>query len=128
MLFRSVSQSRYTIIQSSGSAYTEIWTNGNLSDERLKENINVITGSLNKIKQIRGVTYNWIDKNKGTSQEIGVIAQDLLPVLPQLVVENNSYYSVNYLKLAPVLIEAIKEQQTIIENLKSRIETLENNK
>ena len=81
-----------------------------------------------KIQQIRGVTYNWIDKNKGTSQEIGVIAQDLLPVLPQLVVENNSYYSVNYLKLAPVLIEAIKEQQTIIENLKSRIETLENNK
>jgi hypothetical protein len=112
------------IIASSGSAYDEITLV--ISDERLKENIYIITSSLDKVKQLRGVTFNWKNKERGEQEEVGVIAQDFLPVLPQILGKSGEYYTVNYSRIAPILIEAIKEQQVIIEHLKSRIEALEN--
>ena len=107
----------------------------NVSDERLKENVATLTGTLDKVKQLRGVSYTWKDKEeKGTDTNIGMIAQEVETVYPELVGDgglpndnagNAPYKSINYAHLTSVLVEAIKEQQTIIDDLKTRIEALE---
>ena len=91
-----------------------------ISDERYKKNISSVTGALNKIRQLRGVTYNWLDEKKSTTQQIGFIAQEVEKVFPQLVKTNkDGYKSVAYSHVIPVLVEAIKEQQVKIEELQS---------
>ena len=117
------------------------------SDERLKENIKPIPSALSKLLALRGVTFN---SNKTAEQygytdkkeQIGVIAQEVEKVLPQIVVpapfdiaqdedgneyskSGENYKTVQYDKLVPLLIEAIKEQQETIINLQRRIESLE---
>ncbi|MCG2694868.1 tail fiber domain-containing protein [Candidatus Parcubacteria bacterium] len=107
------------------------------SDERLKKNISEIDNVLEKVSQIRGVTYNWKDENMGTDTEVGVIAQEVEKVFPQLVFTdpNTGLKSVSYEKLTPVLIEAVKElktqkdeeilnQQQQIDMLRNEIEAL----
>ena len=126
----------------------------NASDERMKENIAVIPDALNKITQLRGVSFTWKDgipnsPHEGGSEDIGVIAQDVEAVLPLIVkpapfdtltyhdedndfekiVESKSgehYKTVEYEKLIPLLIEGIKELKTENDSLRARIETLEN--
>ncbi|HYD35102.1 MAG TPA: tail fiber domain-containing protein [Vitreimonas sp.] len=85
------------------------------SDITLKENINLVDGSLDKIKQLRGVYYNFI----GTQRtEVGLIAQEVQAVLPELVVTNNNgKLAVMYDRLAPVLVNAIQEQQGQLDKL-----------
>jgi hypothetical protein len=96
-----------------------------ISDARYKKNISSFTGALNKIRQLRGVTYNWIDEKKGTTEQIGFIAQELEKVFPQLVMTNKEgYKSVAYSHVIPVLVEAIKEQQQQIDELKKMVEQL----
>ena len=81
---------------------------------------------LYKLKQLKGVNFYWKDiATMGTDKQIGVIAQDVEKVFPELVGENDGYKTTNYIGLIPVLIEALKEQQQTIENLKTRIEQLE---
>jgi hypothetical protein len=65
----------------------------------------------------------------GNNTHIGFTAQDLLPEIPEVVFEDPStgFYGVNYSEITALLAEAIKEQQTIIEELKARIEVLESN-
>jgi putative lipoic acid-binding regulatory protein len=93
------------------------------SDIVLKENVEDIDGALEKVKQLRGVEFNMIGDDK---KQLGVIAQEVEKVLPELVTEKDNIRSVAYGNIAAVLIEAIKEQQNQIENLESRIQTLEN--
>jgi hypothetical protein len=94
-----------------------------LSDARYKKNISSLTGTLNRIQQLRGVTYNWIDKGKDTTEQIGFIAQEVEKVFLQLVRTNNKgYKSVAYSHMVPVLLQAIKEQQAEIEELKKMIQ------
>jgi hypothetical protein len=88
-----------------------------LSDVRLKKNIQPLQNSLQKIQQLNGYTYNWKDENN-KDQQIGLIAQEVQQQFPQLVVENNDKLSVNYSGMIPVLLEAIKEQQKQIDELK----------
>ncbi|MCF6239719.1 MAG: tail fiber domain-containing protein [Bacteroidales bacterium] len=94
------------------------------SDIRFKKNIITINGALNKILSIRGVYYDWkVDefKNRGFTKDkqIGVIAQEVEKVLPELVkTDDDGYKAVTYDKLTAVLIEAVKEQQKQIEALK----------
>ena len=108
------------------------------SDERLKENIELIPNALDKIMSLRGVTYrpNSIAEALGYKKqnEVGVIAQDVEKVLPEAVkpapfdimlFENTeisrsgeNYKTVQYDKLVPLLIEAIKELNREIKNLK----------
>ena len=98
------------------------------SDERIKENIITIDGALNKVNQLRGVYYNRTDINTSQKQ-IGLIAQEVENVIPEAVLTANDELgtkSISYGQINALLIEAIKEQQTIIDDLKSRIETLEN--
>ena len=93
------------------------------SDARLKKNITTLSGSLDKINQLRGVTYNWIDQKKDSTQQIGFIAQEVEKVFPQLVkTDEKGMKSVAYANMVPVLLEAIKDQQQQIDELKKAIE------
>ena len=107
-------------------------TFANPSDSRYKTNIEKIENSLDKIMLINGVRFDWRsdefpDMNFGGETQIGVIAQEVEKVLPELVfTDENGYKSVSYEKLTPVLIEAIKEQQEEVEALKTENEKLKN--
>jgi hypothetical protein len=95
------------------------------SDIRFKENIVPIENALDKIRKISGNTYDWKEENKlehgYEGNDVGVIAQEIEAVLPQLVqTRDNGYKAVKYEKLVALLIEGIKEQQLQIEDLKRR--------
>ena len=93
------------------------------SDERLKENIVTIDDSINKIKQLRGVEYDW---KKSGKRDIGVIAQEVEKVIPEVVskVEDKDEYVVEYGHMVGLLIEGIKEQQKEIDELKTLVKQL----
>ena len=83
-----------------------------LSDLRLKQNIQTLENSLAKISQLRGVSFNWQDPAKDPDPQIGVIAQEVEQVLPELVsTDEAGYKSVAYGKFVSVLLEAVKELQ-----------------
>ena len=112
------------------------------SDKRLKENITNIPNALDKIKQINGVYFDWKDKTKelgfnpSQKHDVGVIAQEIQAILPEVVTlapfdyelgkskSGENYLTVKYDKLVPLLIEAIKEQQIKIDNLTIEVENL----
>ena len=95
------------------------------SDERLKDNIKPIENAIDKVRQLRGVTWDWndnADELQKSLPNVGVIAQDVEKVLPQLVKDrDNGFKGVDYAKLTGLLIEAIKEQQVQIDELKSKL-------
>ena len=88
------------------------------SDERLKENVKTLDGS--KVLQMRGVSFDRLDNGKYSS---GVIAQELEKVAPELVIDDGKYKGVAYGNITGYLIEAIKEQQKQINELKSQMTT-----
>jgi hypothetical protein len=92
----------------------------NSSDQRLKENIKVIPDALSKVLQLRGVTFDWNDKQTIYSgNDVGVIAQEVEAVLPQIVItRENGYKAVKYERLVALLIESVKELKSEIEQLK----------
>ena len=95
------------------------------SDKRLKENIKPIENPLGKIAQISGNTFDWIENSEVHSHkgsDIGVIAQEIEEVLPELVTtRENGYKAVKYDKVVALLIEAIKDQQSQIDELKGKL-------
>ena len=100
------------------------------SDMRLKENIRPIKNALSKVIGLSGNTFDWKELSKeetvnihgNTGKDVGVIAQEIEAVLPEAVTTRDSgYKAVNYEKIVPLLIEAIKEQQKQIDELKSRL-------
>ena len=92
------------------------------SDERLKDNIELIHNPIQKIKQIKGVSFDWNDQSTNTGHDVGVIAQDIEKVLPELVAtRDNGFKAVRYEKIVALLIEAVKEQQSQIEELKEKL-------
>ena len=113
----------------------------NASDRRLKSNIIPIQNALQKITLLQGTHYTITTKSKVPSGEIvetskeqfGVIAQDLEPIFPEMVKDKalfinagdeTLYKTVDYIQLVPVLIEAIKELNLEVENLKKELEEL----
>ena len=95
-----------------------------VSDERLKENIKLVDGALDKVKQLKGVTFNYTQDGKVSA---GVIAQDVEKVLPEAVAEKKIplktddgllYKTVRYDALHSLLIEAIKELSAEVDELK----------
>jgi hypothetical protein len=105
-------------IFSNGDAYL----NGNfyeLSDQRLKKNLVPLTSTLSRISQLNAYTYDWIDPSKSKNQQIGLIAQEVEKVFPQLVKEHEGTKTVSYSHMVPVLLQAIKEQQAEIDELQS---------
>ena len=119
----------------------ELYVNGDIaytgsiydvSDKRYKKNIKTINNALLKVEKIRGVTFNFrINEFKKLNfpkgMQYGFIAQEIKEVVPDLVSkDDNGYYSVNYVKMVPILTEAIKEQQKIIKNQNTKITNIEN--
>lgn len=93
----------------------------NSSDSRLKTDIKPILNVLQTLDQIKGVyhywdTLNFADRNYSSEQALGLIAQDIQKVYPELVLEDkDGYLSVDYSKFTAVLLQAIKEQQILID-------------
>ena len=90
------------------------------SDEQFKDNVVQLDGALDKVKQIRGVEFDWNDKQDVyEGHDIGVIAQEVEAVLPELVHyrEHNDSKAVDYVKLTAVLIEAVKELSAKVDEL-----------
>lgn len=95
------------------------------SDLRLKDNIEVIDNALEKVLRLRGVTFTRTDSEDKERRHAGVIAQEVEEVLPEVVQEQaDGMKSVAYGNMAGLLIEAIKEQNKIIEELKKEVERL----
>ena len=107
------------------------------SDRSLKENVINITNALEKVKQIRGVEFDWtqeyIDAKGGEDgyftrkHDVGVIAQEVEEVLPEVVgTREDGIKAVKYDRMVGLLIEAIKEQQSQIDELKQTVNNLTN--
>jgi hypothetical protein len=95
------------------------------SDRRAKENIQTIDSALDKVLQLRGVYYNRID-DVSKKRQVGVIAQEVEEILPEVVTycDVNDEYGVAYGNLSGILIEAVKEQNKIIEKQSDEIKEL----
>ena len=123
-----------TINATIGSGSTTIWAQNDIvaySDARVKDNIEVVENAVEKIQAIRGVTFTRTDANDKdrNKRHAGVIAQEVLKVLPEVVSgTDEDMYSVAYGNMAALFIEAIKEQQKQIEDLKNEIQVLKENK
>lgn len=112
-----------------------------MSDSRLKKNVKQMNYGLNEITQLEPKSYNYITEQDKTTRHLGLMAQDLQEVMPELVLElddsNNksttfrnslpkelreeSLYGVKYQELVPVLINAIKELKHEVDTLKQQI-------
>ncbi len=101
------------------------------SDIRYKKNITTIPSALDKLQQIEGVYYHWDTENFdemsfNDERQVGIIAQDVETVFPELVhTKEDGYKVVAYDKMGPILLQAIKEQQEMIEALQISNEKLE---
>lgn len=92
------------------------------SDKRLKKNIKTLDSALNTVSSLRGVTFEW---KEGGGKSIGLIAQEVKEVVPDIVVaDDNGYLGIKYTNIIGLLVEAIKEQQDQINTLKKQIEKL----
>jgi hypothetical protein len=95
------------------------------SDKRHKNNIQTIPNALEKVSKLNGVTWEWNDDvNEVTKQspKTGLIAQEVLEVLPEVVKQKeDGFLGLDYSKMMGLLVEAIKEQQSQIEELKSKL-------
>ena len=122
-VFEQNGTGRFTISSSGGA---------NGSDRKLKTNIEDIEYGLETVKLLQPRKFDWKDTPEEEKESIGFIAQEVQEIIPELVTssehpdgeENNTLF-LNYAAMTSVLTKAIQEQQTIIDDLKSRIETLE---
>jgi hypothetical protein len=95
------------------------------SDQSVKENVTTITNAVNKVMAMRGVTFTRNDQKDKERIHAGVIAQEMEKAFPEVVFENeNGTKAVAYANIVSVLIEAVKEQQAQIEDLRKQIEDL----
>jgi hypothetical protein len=102
------------------------------SDARLKDFEGTIDNAIEKVKQLNGYYFreNKLAKTLGysnDSRQVGVSAQEVQTVMPEIITKapiSDEYLTVKYEKMVPLLIEAIKEQQTMIEQLREEIEKL----
>lgn len=88
------------------------------SDAKLKENIKPLDSSLEKLLRLNGVSYSWV---KDGEKDIGLVAQNVEEVYPELVKEKDGLKQVDYEKLIAPVIEAIREQQKEINSLQSEL-------
>ncbi|NET03939.1 MAG: tail fiber domain-containing protein [Symploca sp. SIO2B6] len=98
------------------------------SDLRYKENIAPLSDALDKVLAMQGVCYQWKqeefqEKQFSDNSQIGFIGQDMETICPEVVfTDSEGYKSLDYSRLAPVFVEAIKQQQQLIEQQKSALE------
>jgi hypothetical protein len=119
LFIREGTSTRFTFDTGAGD-FTATGNINSLSDRRVKENIETITGALDKVLAIRGVSYNKIGSER---HEVGVIAQEVEQILPEVVTtaeDETGTKSVSYGNIVGVLVEAIKELKAEIEELKKK--------
>jgi hypothetical protein len=101
------------------------------SDIRLKTGILPLPTLLEKVLQLQAVNYYWrpdlqMQPAFGNQQQVGFIAQDVQKLFPELVkTDANGYLTIDYEKMTPILVKALQEQQLILEDLETRMSTLE---
>jgi hypothetical protein len=113
-----------------GSAYASggSWV---ASDVRYKQNIKPIDDALNKVLKLNGKSYKYKtnefkEKDFSTKLTLGFIAQELKEILPEAVDQDkDGYFSINYDEVIPLLVEAIKEQHKIVQQLNEKVKTFE---
>jgi hypothetical protein len=123
-----------TMYKNGETTVTGNWTGPSFtstSDARFKENVVTLSGVLAKLEGIRGVSYTWREDIQNpthqTGEDIGVIAQELNTVFPELVVtDKDGYFSVNYAKMSAILLQAIKEQQVQISAQQTQMDNMQN--
>ena len=100
------------------------------SDARLKQDIQPLdTSTVSKLNQLRGTSFQWLNDNNSssTNTQIGLVAQELNEVFPELVSEDEKgYLSINYTGLIPIIVEANKQQERRIEALEAQLAELMN--
>jgi len=101
----------------------------NSSDMRLKNNLQVIEGALDKIDGINGYEFDWNDKSPGWARQrghdVGVVAQEVQKIHPEIVEERkNGYLGVDYKRLVPLLIQSVKELKQEIDEIKQKCDCL----
>ena len=92
------------------------------SDRNLKKNIQTLDNSLEKILSLRGVSFNW---RSDDAPSVGLIAQEVELIYPELVSSKNGKYGVQYANLVGPLIEAVKSQQALINCQQEQINSLQ---
>ena len=119
---------RFETINTGAKVTGELQVTGDItafytSDERLKDNINLIDNSLEKVISISGNTFDWNDKSNKEGSDTGLIAQEVESLgLPGLVTtRDDGYLAVDYHKVVPLLIEAIKELSNKVDSLEQKL-------
>jgi hypothetical protein len=110
------------ITQGIGSAISDGWIT--YSSRAFKTNIQTLDGALEKVEQLRGVSY---DRKDNGRHEIGVVAEEVAQVVPEVVArdpQTQQVRGVDYTRLTALLIEAVKQQQTTIQDLQSQVNML----
>ena len=86
------------------------------SDKRLKKNIKTVSGALDAVNALRGVSFEW---KEGGAKSIGLIAQEVQEILPEIIsADDNGYLGIKYTNVIGVLVEAIKELKADFEAYK----------
>ncbi|MDC1008105.1 tail fiber domain-containing protein [Gammaproteobacteria bacterium] len=130
-VFSTVNNSYNFYVNCAGTIYSTNTSISSLSDERLKENIVDIDTGLTEVMSLKPRKFDWKDGNgKDIKNDTGFIAQEVETVLPDLIdgFMHNDLDDAKSIKMGdmiPTLVKAIQEQQTIIDDLKTRIEALE---
>jgi hypothetical protein len=126
-----VGNARFRLVGSGGyNAPLNLTSDGTLttasSDERLKSNINTLENSLEKVSQLRGVSFTW-KEDPEMGERIGFIAQEVEKIYPELVFTNKTdgLKGVNYAEFSAVLVEAVKELKAENDMLKARLQEIE---
>jgi hypothetical protein len=103
---------------------------GASSDARFKKNVGPLSDSLSKIEKLRGVFFSWKhdeypDREFSEARQIGFIAQEVQEVVPEAVIRGrDGFYSVDYGRLVPVVVEAVKEMDEMVRERDARIAAL----
>ena len=119
-IFRNHNNTSTATLTSTG-ALTIAGTLTQNSDARLKKNITSIVNPMPTLLQLNGYHYHWKDDWRENDMQIGLLAQEVEKVMPELVTEDdNGIKSVNYIGLLPYLLEAIKELKAEVDALKKK--------
>lgn len=118
------------LLQSDGDLHVDgdvIAYSTTISDQRLKDDVQTIDNALNKVSNLRGVSYTWNNGNRKGQKDLGLIAQEVEQVLPELVrekempmIDGGTYKTVDYEKIVGVLIEAVKELTDKVNKLEAK--------
>ena len=132
--FLRPSQDNFVYLGTSGSTWKEVWSFDGMvqmSDKRLKKNIDNISNGLNLVNLMNPVKYNWKSERSDEKKHLGFLAQELEKIVPEVIVHNENStdgkdnYGVKYAELIPVLVKAIQELSEKNEALEKRIKALE---